>query len=1544
MGVDNKNIEQRMNALSESKAKLLEKLLTEQKKKKRESFQDRAGAIQIPKREKELESLPCSYMQKKFWYVEQMNKNSIVYNISGYVHFKGKLDTACLKEALSEVIKREEAVRSCFVERNGSLVVQLKDMDMDAVYKEINCTEHEYSEAEREEMMIAEGRIPFDLGKGELIRLVCYKFSETDWNGQIIMHHIVSDGYSSGVIIKELLSIYEQLVEKRYQRTAIPEIQYYDYVIHENKQLSDNKYQDKLNYWVESLSGSVMKCEIPSDFQVDNVVTYQGDRVLFRIDQELKEKIETLAKKNNVTNFCILMSALKILLHKYVSQDDIIVGTPVMGRNSQECQELVGCFINMLPIRSVIDKEEKVIDFIKSENSNILNGLKNQEVPFDYIVEQMKVEKDIYSSPIYQIVFSYEANAIRDIRVKDLEIEFSELNLQTAKVDLALEVNDNENGYEAWFEYKSNKFGRERIEKIVQYYMILLEKIVSANNEKISELEMITDYEKNLVLHTFNSKTSETYVPRTISAIFEEVASENPYKKAIVFKEESITYNELNERANQLASYLLKKGVTKETIVAVMLEKSIDAIVAFLGITKAGGVYLPLDLTYPQDRLSYILEDSQTAYIIMDDSNNLVFEKAEFIHIKDGSIYAESKENVVVDTEVGQTAYIIYTSGTTGKPKGVMVGHTGIQNLKDYMMDVLKVTKEDVVLQFANLVFDASIWEFTMGLLTGATLCIVTKDMVLDETLFMQTLEEKKVTVATLPPQFWTMIQDKKPDLRILITAGSEAKQNMLKDLNDNTIYFNAYGPTETTVCATAWEYDRSRTLQDPIPIGIPVINMQIYIMNQNNLCGIESVGELCVAGVGVAKGYLNNAALTNEKFVDNPYGEGKIYRTGDYASWTKDGNIIFHGRIDTQVKINGYRVEIGEIETAILSMEQVQDAVVTVCTEENGSKSLVSYIIAPDSLKANDIRDNLMEKLPHYMIPANYYRVSSFPLNINGKVDFSKLVQMGEKMVFQYEYVEASSDAEKLLSEIWRECMSLEKVSVTDNFFEIGGDSIICMQIISKAAEKGIKLELKSFYDDKNIREMAKNAKMLDGATYEQGEITGDMSLTPIQKWFIGHNYEQAEYWNQSVELKVKEMQVPQLNHALNEVLRQHDILRAQLLKEQNAWKLSIPAFSEKQIVTAQKVADQNEENEAIIALQKSVDIYGGDAFKALLLDTKDGMKLVLTAHHLICDAVSYRYIVEDVFDFYASLIREKEIHYPMKSNSFIHWERELSNYMKEERTLSRIKWWKSHKWNQLQKLPRDRANESNLEQDAVTISHTFLEEETERLLKDVPQNYSISIKELLIACLGIVLKEWDQKTHAIYMESYGRDVLTEQMNNTRTVGWFTQVYPFLMEINDDDSLNDTFRKCKDVLAEVEKHKAEYLMYSDSESEFGYEMEKESLLFNYLGQLDNAVDESSDFMIISGKDLFPRGENNHRPFLIDVNAYISGGQLHIDICYSSKIYEETTIRNLLSNYVGKISDSVVYCIETEESSLSASDFSDVDLEDLDYILSKFND
>jgi amino acid adenylation domain-containing protein/non-ribosomal peptide synthase protein (TIGR01720 family) len=1541
MRIKDKNLEQRINSLSGAKAELLEKLLQEQRKKKQAFLQHNSTNSRIQKRRKDTK-IPCSYMQMKFWYVEQIAKNSIPYNMSGFVRFTGRLDTSCLKTAFGEVIKRHEALRSCFVEEKGTVAVKLIDIIIDDVYSEKICTDKFYSESERIDMMIEEGSRPFDLSKGNLIRLTCYKFSDTDWIGQITWHHIVSDGYSSGIFIREILSIYVQLAANCYKGVSGPEIQYYDYVIYANTQLAENKYDAQLRYWINTLSGSAMKCEIPNDYPADHVITYRGDRVNFTINQEIKLKIEDIAKKYNVTKFCILMSALKIMLHKYVAQDDIIVGTPVIGRNMEECQDLIGCFVNMLPIRSVIDNETKVSDFILAESTNILNALNNQDIPFDYIVEQMKVDKDIYSTPIYQVVFSYEGNAIKEISVKDMQIEFSELNLKTAKVDLALEINDAENGYEAWFEYKSNKFSRERIEKIAAYYMKVLAELISHADKKICEIEMITEREKNMILNVFNKPISASYEPKTISAIFEDVVCQYPNKTAVKCRDISLTYKELNEKANQVARYLAKRGVSRETIVAVMLEKSIEAFIALLGVSKAGGAYLPLDLSYPKERISYILSDSKAAFVIVDNQNTNTSENVECIDINDERIASESKENLGISSDYNNLAYIIYTSGTTGKPKGVMVEHTGIRNLKEYFINEYNVTKDDVILQFANLVFDASIWEFVMGLLTGATLCIFTKEIILDTDKFIEALESNRVTVATLPPQYWTMIQDKKPNLRVLITAGSEANVNMLKDLNESITYYNAYGPTETTVCATDWRYDRNKPLPGSIPIGTPISNMQVYIMNHNTLCGIDCVGELCIAGVGVARGYINNEKLSNEKYQKNPFGEGKIYRTGDYASWTKDGDIIFHGRIDNQVKINGYRIELGEIENAIHELAQVRDAVV-ITESDAGDKSLAAYIIADDSLTLNEIRTKLLKKLPGYMIPANFYKVSYIPLNVNGKVDKQRLKSIGDKMMQESTYVGPTNETEKILADIWCEYLGLEKVSITDNIFEIGGDSIICMQIISKAAERGMKIELRSFYDDKCICEMAKHVVMNDFTTDEQGVISGELSLTPIQQWFINHNFEQENYWNQSVVLEVKDLQVECLNKALNEVRKQHDMLRAKLIKDQGSFKLAIQKYEEKELVTVVTAADKSDEEYAIKKLQQSLDIYEDDVFKALLLITDKGSKLVMTAHHLVCDAVSYRYITEDLFNFYRNLIQEKEIKYPIKTNSFLYWERELSNYLRKDSTLSKLKWWKSQNLNMLRRLPKDFLEGSNLEQDAVTIAHKFTPEDTARLLKDVPKNYKISTIELLIACLAMVLYEWDNKTHLIYMESHGRDVLTETVNVERTVGWFTQIYPFVLEIKEGLSLNDILMKCKDTLAQVEEHKTEYLVLSNNEFASYQEVERNSLIFNYLGQLDNVVGGSSDFTILRSDELLPRGGINHRPFLLDITAYILNGQLIIELCYSNKIYKDSTVNNLLTKFSDKILESADYCINTDAYGLSASDFSDVDMEDLGFILSKFN-
>lgn len=472
---------------------------------------------------------------------------------------------------------------------------------------------------------------------------------------------------------------------------------------------------------------------------------------------------------------------------------------------------------------------------------------------------------------------------------------------------------------------------------------------------------------------------------------------------------------------------------------------------------------MPVDLTYPRERMEYILEDSQVRYMITS-GIQLDYAGIEQILIGDKNIETESTDNLTDHSNPDNLAYVIYTSGTTGQPKGVMVEHSGMVNLRDYFWNKYKVTADDTILQFANLVFDASVWEMIMGILTGAKLCIITKEVALDVNLLEQELKRHNVTVATLPPPYWNVISDRPIGIRLLITAGSASSVNLVENLAEPIEYFNAYGPTETTVCAADWQYERTAPIPNRIPIGKPISNMQIYIMNYTSLCGKGIIGELCIAGAGIARGYLNKPELTAEKFIDNPYGPGKLYRTGDYASWLDDGNIAFTGRIDNQVKIRGHRIEIGEIENKLSSHNRVNEAVVVPEIDHKSNLYLAAYLVVDAAVTLTEIRSFLNDRLPSYMIPAAFYTLEAIPLNTNGKPDNSRLASLGQPMEAENEFAEPSTEIERTLERIWCELLGAERISIRDHFFEIGGDSIISMQVIAKAAEAGIKLELKSF------------------------------------------------------------------------------------------------------------------------------------------------------------------------------------------------------------------------------------------------------------------------------------------------------------------------------------------------------------------------------------------------------------------------------------------------------------------------------------------------
>ncbi|WP_150273105.1 non-ribosomal peptide synthetase [Paenibacillus tepidiphilus] len=1579
----------RVQALSESKRLLLDNLLKAQQEQKRKALLQERELAKPRKRAAGMTSLPCTFMQKKFWYVEQLYDQSTAYNLSGYVHFQGKLQPELLKAAFQQLITRHEALRSRFTEVQGALQAELTDDSGEESYSFYDCeaTGLSIASGEFRAMMIEEGLRPFVLSAGRLIRLIVYKFGPGEWIGQIVWHHMVSDGYSSGILIKEMLESYERLASGR---SSVPpgdaDLQYYDYAVHMNQRITGGDFDQELRFWQEHLAGSNMTCAIPADYPAGTGLEYRGDRVEFAVGRGLKQRLEAAAKRQGVTPFVLYLSALKIMLHKVVRQDDVIVGVPVAGRNEAEWQGIVGCFLNMLPVRSKLGEEQTLFQYIQAEQAHVLAALAHQNIPFDRIVEELQVERDLYSTPVYQVVFSYESDALKDIALPHFGIDFAELDLKTAKVDLALEINDTAEGLSAWIEYKSGKFSRHRMESLRDYYLQILEVIAKDADLPVRAVEMITSAEKEQILHRFNSPVSG-YRPETLKSLFEAQAARRSEEPAAVCGEESITYGELNRRSNRLAHYLRKSGIGPESIVGILLDKSIAALIAVLGVTKAGGAFMALDRSYPPERIKYMLADSGAALIITAAAGSspvgtaaqavetgdpavpdeiaasaragagndpAVPEGIEIpaVAIDDPVILAESAENPEEHSTPDNLAYLIYTSGTTGQPKGVMVEHTGIANLRDYFAEEYGITGDDVVLQFANLVFDASVWELVMGLLTGAQLCIITKETALDPDRFEQEVRRHGVTVATLPPPFWNEVAGRKLGFRLLITAGSEASAAMVERLGEGLSYYNAYGPSETTVCASDWFYDRTSAVPDKIPIGRPIRNTQIYIMDGETLCGTGMVGELCVAGVGLARGYMNRPELTAERFTGNPFGPGRLYRTGDYASWLEDGNIAFTGRMDGQVKIRGHRIELGEIESKLISYNKVNDSVVLAQSDANGNATLAAYLVTDSAVTIQELKAHLAETLPAYMIPASYYIVDSIPLNLSGKTDTARLAAGARKLEPGSGYAEPTTENERKLARIWSELLGLEKVSVKDPFFEIGGDSIISMQVIARAAGEGLKIELKSFYEDKCIERMALHAGKTGTQDSEQGEIAGVYPLTPIQRWFFGNSFAEYNHWNQSVCLELEEPCNPDiLDAALNEVCRQHDVLRTRMRagedgkegkdgKDGKPYAEILPMAVMRRLEAVELPEGVEGLNnklfpQAVIDLQKSLSLEAGIVFKGLLVQSPGAReRLVLTAHHLVCDAVSLRIIIEDLFVFYRTLLAGDEVMPRRKTASFPAWSTAAAAYAGSFEAAVKTNEWK-REYPAVARAILECPKQPNCEEQAASAVFTLSCEDTSRLLQEVPKHFSIKPDELMMAALAVHLRKRGGG-QVIFTESHGRDLLIDEVDLSRTAGWFTEWYPLIVPEGPPGDLGVALKRVKDALADARKRKFEYLLGD-------YPPGTVPVIFNYMGVLDNERLKGAGFRVLGGETLHTRGAGNGRVSLLEVNAYVLESKLTFEWVYNRILHSAEQTARETGDFMRILLEAVDYCLNSGDDGLSAADFLGVDMEDLDMILAKFN-
>jgi amino acid adenylation domain-containing protein len=1032
-------------------------------------------------RRRESGPFPLSFAQQRLWFLNVLEPNS-PYIIPANFHLQGRLDTEALERALNEIVRRHESLRTTFTSidgQPGQIIVPQLTLTM-PVY-DLSAVPESEREAEIKRYKIELQR-PFDLTRAPLIRACLIRLGAEEHVLLLAMHHIISDGWSIGILVREMSALYEADTAREPQ-AALPElsIQYRDFAVWQREWLSGRELDEQIAYWRENLRGAAPAIELPTDHARPPVQTYRGAMLEYVIDRRLTRELHELSRAQGATLYMTLLAAFKTLLYRYTGQTDIVVGTPIANRNRFEIENLIGFFVNTLVLRTDLSANPAFSELLARVRDTTLGAFTHQDLPFEKLVEELHPERDMSRTPLFQVMFSLQNAPLPTEPLGEASMRLMDEESKTAQFDLTLDLMERDDTIQCALEYNTDLFERETAERMLAHYLRLLEAVVADPHTRLLELPMLTAGERDRLLVTWNDTARDFPRDRCIHELFEDEAARHPSSIALAHGDEQLSYAELNARANQLAHYLRRAGLKPEGRAAILLEHSTRTAVALLGVLKAGGAYVGLDPLYPPERLRHMLADADVSLLITTQTlaRDLPTHSATVVLLDAGqeSIARESAENPSRVAAPENLAYLVYTSGTTGQPKGILIQHRSFVNAIYAFINHHRVTARDRILQFASLSFDVAAEEFFAAWLSGARLVMRPVQAVASPEEFAQFLEREGVTLVNLPASFWaewaTAVSERgcklPASLRRVVVGNektlSESLAKWQSAVGEVVSWNNAYGPSETTITASNYEPPKDaelRTQGGAVPVGRPVMNARMYVLDKaQGVVPVGVAGELCIGGEGLARGYHKQAGQTAERFSPDPYsvaGGERMYRTGDLARYLPDGNIEFLGRLDEQVKVRGFRIELGEIETVLCQHEGVREAIVVARADAHGGNRLVAYVVGGEAgvPTAGELRRYLKNTLPEYMIPSAFVALDALPLTPNGKVDRRRLPETddGARPELEEAYVAPRSTLERDITTVWQEVLGVEKVGVHDNFFNLGGHSLLIVQVNSRLRE----------------------------------------------------------------------------------------------------------------------------------------------------------------------------------------------------------------------------------------------------------------------------------------------------------------------------------------------------------------------------------------------------------------------------------------------------------------------------------------------------------
>ncbi len=1031
---------------------------------------------------------PLSYGQQALWFLYQMAPESVAYNIFITVRIRSTLDIPNLCRAWEKIVDSHPILRTTYTTYEGKPVQLLHEQ------QEVNIQVTDasnWSEDYLREQIFAETDRPFNLEQDSVLRVNLFTQSAQEHILLLTIHHIASDSWSVDLLLNELQVLYDSETQKVSQEQtevasdSLPKNKpYTEFVPWQSEMLSGSRGEKLWEYWQKQLAGELPILNLPTDQPRPPVQTYRGDSHIFKLDEQLIQELRNVALVFGTSLYKILLAAFYVQLYHYTNQEDILIGSPMLGRWGREFKATVGYFVNPVVLRTSVSGSATFKEFLAQVSNTVKEAQKHQDYPFSLLVERLQPERDLSRSPLYQVSFTWQKqrwykpgkNSLKR-QERGLQMEPYLLGHQRGTdFDLDVMVMEVQGLLQVCWQYNTDLFNAATISRMTRHFQTLLEGIVANPEQLLSELPLLTEAERHQLTLEWNNTQTDYPNNKCIHQLFEEQVQRTPDAIAVEDGSQQLTYNQLNRCANQIAHYLQTLGVGPEVLVGICIDRSPLMVVGLLAILKAGGAYVPLDPAYPAERLAYMLSDSQVKVLLTQEklASSLPVSAARVICLDSDwqNIGAHSEENPLTEVKASNLAYVIYTSGSTGKPKGVMIEHRSVVNFTSSAIAVYNITHSDRVLQFASIAFDAAVIEIFPCLSAGGTLVLRTDDMLVSGRKFVERCREWEITMMDWPTSHWHQVmvelaeaEETLPESLRVVSVGGDAVlpetlklwQRCVKGLANPPQLLNGYGPTETTAITTYYdlsEFIAKNPAASCVPIGTPIGNLTTYILNHHlQPVPIGVPGELHIGGLGLARGYLGRPDLTAEKFIPNPFSNepgARLYKTGDRVRYRPDGNIEFLGRIDHQVKIRGFRIELGEIETAIGQHPEVRDCVVIVITKESGDKQLVAYVVPKLSmLTASKLRSFLQQKLPNYMVPAAFVVLESLPLTSNGKVDRRALPAPDKSSFTDTGFVPPSNALERQLAQIWSEILDVESVGVKDNFFALGGHSLLAVRLM---------------------------------------------------------------------------------------------------------------------------------------------------------------------------------------------------------------------------------------------------------------------------------------------------------------------------------------------------------------------------------------------------------------------------------------------------------------------------------------------------------------